>query len=126
MLQISSRRIFSRKLPRTRPKRSLKAIQSRVFQTLARRCSHQLTSNVVAKPTGTPIDRTVHVSLEGIVAIHIVWVHGTKVPCYQISADKALHKNLQPKLITAFMVGLKNRAAAFRVQREINDYKREP
>jgi hypothetical protein len=28
--------------------------QSRVFQTLARRCSHQLTSNVVAKPTGTP------------------------------------------------------------------------
>ena len=34
--------------------RSLKAIKSRVFQTLARRCSHQLMSNVVAKPTGTP------------------------------------------------------------------------
>ena len=80
----------------------------------------------ILKPTGTPIDRTVHVSLEGIEAIHIDWVNGTKVPGYQISADEALHKNLQPKLITAFMVGLKNRAAAFRVQREINDYKREP
>lgn len=80
----------------------------------------------ILKPTGTPIDRTVHVSLEGIEAIHIDWVNGAKVPGYQISADEALQKNLQPKVITAFMVGLKNRAAAFRVQREINDYKREP
>lgn len=80
----------------------------------------------ILKPTGTPIDRTVHVTLEGIEAIHVDWVNGTKVPGYHISADEALHKNLQPKLITAFMVGLKNRAAAFRVQREINDYKREP
>lgn len=80
----------------------------------------------ILKPTGTPIDRTVHVSLEGIEAIHIDWVGGAKVPGYQISAETALQKNLQPKVITAFMVGLKNRAAAFRVQREINDYKREP
>lgn len=80
----------------------------------------------ILAPTGTPIDRTVHVSLEGIEAIHVDWVNGAKVPGYQISADEALQKNLQPKVITAFMVGLKNRAAAFRVQREINDYKREP
>lgn len=80
----------------------------------------------ILKPTGTPIDRTVHVTLEGIEAIHIDWVNGTKVPGYQISAEEALQKNLHPKLITAFMVGLKNRAAAFRVQREINDYPREP
>lgn len=80
----------------------------------------------ILQPTGTPLDRTVHVPLEGIEAIHIDWVNGTKVSGYHISADEAVHKNLQPKVITAFLVGLKNRAAAFRVQREINDYKREP
>jgi putative ABC transport system permease protein len=80
----------------------------------------------ILKPTGTPIDRTVHVTLEGIEAIHIDWVNGAQIPGYKISAEEALHKNLQPKLITAFFVGLKNRAAAFRVQRDINDYKREP
>jgi putative ABC transport system permease protein len=80
----------------------------------------------ILKPTGTPIDRTVHVTLEGIEAIHIDWVNGAQVPGYKISAEEALRKNLQPKLITAFFVGLKNRAAAFRVQRDINEYKREP
>jgi putative ABC transport system permease protein len=80
----------------------------------------------ILKPTGTPIDRTVHVTLEGIEAIHIDWVGGAQVPGYHISAEEALQKNLQPKLITAFMVGLKNRIATFGLQRQINDYKREP
>ena len=80
----------------------------------------------ILEPTGTPIDRTVHVPLEGIEAIHVDWIGGTQVPGYQISADQALRRNLQPKVITAFMVGLKSRAAAFRVQRTINDYKQEP
>lgn len=80
----------------------------------------------ILAPTGTPVDRSVHVALEGIEAIHLDWVNGAKIPGYQISAEEALHKDLQPKVITAFLVGLKNRAAAFRVQREINEYKREP
>lgn len=80
----------------------------------------------ILKPTGTPVDRTIHVPLEGIEAIHIDWVNGAKVHGYSISADDALKRQLQPKVITAFMVGLKNRAAAFRVQREINDFKSEP
>ena len=33
--------------------------------------------------------------------------------------------DLQPKVITAFMAGLKTRSATFRLQREINDYRRE-
>lgn len=80
----------------------------------------------ILKPTGTPVDRTVHLPLEGLEAIHIDWVAGTKINSYQISAEEALKKNLQPKLITAFLVGLNSRAAAFKVQREINEYKREP
>lgn len=80
----------------------------------------------VLKPTGTPIDRTVHVTLEGIEAIHIDWVGGVPISGYKVSAEEALKKNLQPEQITAFLVGLKNRVATFRLQREINEYKREP
>ncbi|SKA72467.1 putative ABC transport system permease protein [Thiothrix eikelboomii] len=80
----------------------------------------------ILKPTGTPLDRTVHITLEGLEAVHLDWVAGTKINGYNLSAEAVLKKNLQPKLITAFLVGLQSRAAAFRVQREINDYKREP
>ncbi|MES9874328.1 MAG: ABC transporter permease [Candidatus Sedimenticola sp. PURPLELP] len=79
----------------------------------------------ILKPTGTPVDRTVHVPLEGIEAIHKDWVGGRQVAGMKISADEALEKNLTPKAITAFMVGLKSKIATFRVQREVNDYRKE-
>jgi putative ABC transport system permease protein len=80
----------------------------------------------ILKPTGTPVDRTVHVPLEGIEAIHKDWIGGRQVPGLKISAEEALEKNLTPRAITAFMVGLKSKIATFRVQREINDYRKEP
>lgn len=80
----------------------------------------------ILKPTGTPLDRTVHITLEGLEAVHIDWVAGTKISGYSISAEEAVKKNLQPKLITAFLLGLKTRTTAFQVQREINNYKSEP
>lgn len=80
----------------------------------------------ILKPTGTPIDRTVHVSLEGIEAIHLDWQSGAPVPGFNISAEKAARMNLEPETITAFLAGLKNRSATFRLQREINQYKQEP
>lgn len=79
----------------------------------------------ILKPTGTPVDRTIHVTLQGIEAIHIDWQAGSPVPGFEISAEKAAKMQLQPSVITAFLVGLKTRTAAFRLQREINDYKRE-
>lgn len=79
----------------------------------------------ILKPTGTAVDRTVHVTLEGIEAIHIDWRAGTPIPGLEVSAEKAANMNLQPKVITAFLVGLKTRTAAFRLQREINEYKPE-
>ena len=36
-------------------------------------------SGILAK-TGTPVDRTVHVSLEAIEAIHVDWQSGVRVP----------------------------------------------
>jgi len=80
----------------------------------------------ILEPTGTPVDRSVHIPLQGIEAIHKDWVKGRHVPGMKISAQQALKMDLTPRLITAFMVGLKSRIATFRVQREINDYRREP
>ncbi len=79
---------------------------------------------ILAK-TGTPVDRTVHVPLEGITAIHIDWQSGRR-SAFTIDAEQALNMDLQPKAITAFMLGLNNRITTFRVQRKINDYTQEP
>ncbi len=79
---------------------------------------------ILAK-TGTPVDRTVHVPLEGITAIHIDWQSGRR-SAFSIDAEQALKMDLQPKAITAFMLGLNNRITTFRVQRQINEYAEEP
>lgn len=79
----------------------------------------------ILQRTGTPVDRTVHVSLEGIEAIHIDWQGGAPMPL-KISAEQARKFDLQPKSITAIMIGLENRVQTFQVQRQINDYVEEP
>ena len=80
----------------------------------------------ILEPTGTPVDRGVHVMLEGIEAIHIDWRHGAKMPGRGVSAQEALQADLKPKAITAFLVGLKSRMATFTLQRQINEYRKEP
>lgn len=76
--------------------------------------------------TGTPIDQTVHISLQGIEAIHLDWQQGVKMPGSNITTDQLESLALQPKTITAFMLGLNSRIATFRVQRDINNYPKEP
>jgi len=73
---------------------------------------HPFTVTGILKPTGTPVDQTVHVTLEGIEAIH--------------KAPGTPESELKPDQITAFMVGLKSRIVTFNLQRNINQYKREP
>jgi putative ABC transport system permease protein len=80
----------------------------------------------VLAPTGTPVDRSVHVNLESISAIHLDWVGGAPLPGLAIPAEFVKKFDLQPKEITAFLVGLKNRADVFRLQRHINVYRGEP
>jgi len=79
----------------------------------------------ILERTGTPVDRTIHVSLQGIEALHIDWKTGTRSR-EKVSAKQALDLDLQPKQITAFMLGLNSKMEIFRVQRAINNYKREP
>jgi len=80
----------------------------------------------VLAPTGTPVDATVLVSLAGIEAIHVDWRSGMRLPGHEISAAQARTMDLTPTSITAFLVGLKSRLAAFAVQRAVNDYTDEP
>lgn len=80
----------------------------------------------ILKKTGTPVDRTVHVSLEAVEAIHADWQSGTRIRGQEISPDQVRTMDLTPKAITAVLVGLKSRAASFRLQRAINEYPEEP
>ncbi len=76
--------------------------------------------------TGTPVDRTVHVSLEAIEAIHVDWQSGAPIPGVAVSAEQARAMDLTPNAITAALVGLKSKIATFQVQRFVNDYPEEP
>ena len=80
----------------------------------------------ILNKTGTPVDRTVHVSLEGIEAIHSDWQSGAPIPGLEITAEQARQMDLTPKAITAFLVGLQSKISVFRVQRVINEYAEEP
>jgi putative ABC transport system permease protein len=81
----------------------------------------------ILAPTGTPVDRTVHVSLEAITAIHIDWQSGMQAPPgYRVSAAEARHRDLTPDTITALLVGMRSRVMTFTMQRAINDYRQEP
>ncbi|MBL8346982.1 MAG: ABC transporter permease [Rubrivivax sp.] len=76
--------------------------------------------------TGTPVDRTVHVSLQAIEAIHLDWAGGAPVPGVRIPPEAARKFDLEPKQVTAALVGLKNRVAVFNVQRFVAQYEAEP
>lgn len=82
-------------------------------------------AGILAK-TGTPVDRTVHVSLEAITAIHVDWQSGARIPGRSVSADQVRQMDLTPETVTAVLVGLTSRLGIFAVQRFVNDYPEEP
>ncbi|MCJ1884586.1 ABC transporter permease [Pseudomonas sp. LA21] len=81
----------------------------------------------ILKRTGTPVDRTLHISLQGMEALHVDWKNGVPARgAARISEDQARSMDLQPKAITAFLLGLKSKVATFTLQRQINEYDGEP
>jgi putative ABC transport system permease protein len=80
--------------------------------------------------TGTPVDRTVHVSLEGLDAVHEDAAEGQAADPLAALIGKdpraARIKPSAPRAITAFLVGLNSRAAALSMQRVVNEYSGEP
>lgn len=79
----------------------------------------------ILAPTGTPVDKTVHVSLEAIEAIHVGWESGARLGPIPKAQDLK-NRDFQPKQITAMLVGLKSRIQTFALQRQINTYPKEP
>lgn len=80
----------------------------------------------ILAPTGTPVDRTVHVALEAIEAIHLDWQGGAPLPGFSIPPEFVRKFSLKPKEITAALVGLKSRAGVFKMQRYVAAYDKEP
>lgn len=80
----------------------------------------------ILAPTGTPVDRTVHVSLEAIEAIHADWFAGGPVPGLHLTPAQVRQRTLTPKAVTAVLVGLKSRTQVFGVQRAVNEFDGEP
>lgn len=81
----------------------------------------------VMKQTGTPLDRAVYISLEGMEALHIDWQNGAMPTADKvIPASKIKKEDLKIHAITAFFVGAKSRLDVLKMQRQINEYKDEP
>jgi putative ABC transport system permease protein len=65
----------------------------------------------ILRRTGTPVDRTIHVSLQGIELVH---------------SPPGTQEIPEPEAVTAFLVGMKSRPAVLRFQRSLNTYGAEP
>lgn len=80
----------------------------------------------ILEKTGTPVDRTVIVSLQAIEAIHVDWQSGAKIPGKSTPADQIRQMDLTPKAVTAALVGVTSPLKTFALQRRINTYPEEP
>lgn len=77
----------------------------------------------ILAPTGTPVDRSLYISLAAMEAIHLSWQNG--IP-QNVEMDAETMAKLEPRAITALLVGLKKRSQVFALQREINEQEGEP
>lgn len=80
----------------------------------------------ILQPTGTPLDRAVLVTLEGLEAVHIGWRAGIALPGMQATPDQARQRDLTPRQVTAALVGLNSRMQVFHLQRELNSQRQDP
>jgi putative ABC transport system permease protein len=69
--------------------------------------------------TGTPVDKTVHVSLQAIEAVHM-----PPAALQAVINEPAglMMEALNPESITSVMLGLTSKLATFTMQRELNNY----
>ena len=95
--------------------------------SFARHDQHPFHVVGILERTGTPVDRTVHVSVEAITDIHAAWPGGAGgSDAAHGGHDEDPARDLTPDSITAFLVGLRERAAVLQMQRALNDYTGEP
>lgn len=79
----------------------------------------------VLKPTGTPVDKSLYITLYGMEAIHVGWENGYP-SSKEINEAKFKKENLKADQITSFVLRTKNRIALLGLQRFISTYEDEP
>jgi len=90
----------------------------------------------ILAPTGTPVDRAVHVSLDALAEIHEDWQGGARS---QVDPSRHPHDGNDPgdsggdtaarplrAGITAFLVGMRAQNAVLQMQRALNEFRGEP
>jgi putative ABC transport system permease protein len=79
----------------------------------------------IMKPTQTPIDTAVYITLHGMEAMHFGWESGTP-DGQSIDPERFKKENIEITQLTSFMVKLKSRIAVLRMRRAIDQYSNEP
>jgi putative ABC transport system permease protein len=79
----------------------------------------------ILNPTGTPVDKSVYISLNGMEALHVGWERGIPSFGNQPSADSFTKEKLKAEQITSFILRTKNRIALLGLQRFISGYEKE-
>lgn len=81
----------------------------------------------ILKPTRTPIDRSLYVTLEGIEAMHIDWKQGAPpMKGQETPAERLTKENIKIENITAFFLRTKMRVQTLALQREVTNFPEEP
>jgi len=81
----------------------------------------------ILQRTGTAVDRTVHVSLAGIEAMHAGWVGGRPPEAFdKLSAEEARLLANEPERVSAMLMALDQRAAALSMQSRLGAWPVEP
>lgn len=81
----------------------------------------------ILNKTGTPIDRSLYMTLEGLEAIHMDWKDGAPPRRGEETPAQSIRReDVKVGQITAALVRTKNRFETLYLQREINTYAEEP
>jgi len=81
--------------------------------SFSRHENHPFQISGILKPTGTPVDRSIFISLTGLEAMHADFPGANTAP------------DLSPQSVTAVLLGLHSKIKTFTLQREINTYSDE-
>lgn len=85
---------------------------------------HPLLVTGILRPTGTPVDRSVHVTLEIIDRIHDDGAHDDEGH-EEDGHEDADHHQHEPEQITAVFIGMEQPTLVLRLQRQVNTYPEE-
>ncbi len=81
----------------------------------------------ILKPTRTPVDRSLYMTLEGVEAMHIDWKKGAPpLKGQAVPAEQIKKEDLKIEQVTAFLLRTKGRVQTLGLQRQINTFPEEP